>query len=306
MSQFTGSTFGKYSRMYLIVLGAIFLVVGLVVIATLASVPYAGGGMVLMGGIFAAVGAILILIGVIIGRGAAATDQLLATGLAGTATVSGLTQTGMYLNDQPQVAMDLLVDVPGRAPYPARHHEFVPLILLGRLSSGAPLAVRVDPADPQRLTVDWQSTGLAAPAAAAVGAASAASAASVGGTVDETLSQVQAALTASGVQGVAPPFAMAEQANFTVEQLRDYLRSSGLEASATVDTLEDTGRIQGDERVYAMEMTLNIPGQAPKKLPKSVAMVPITQSFKLKQGMTVPVRYAAQNPDLLMVEWDKI
>ena len=108
------------------------------------------------------------------------------------------------------------------------------------------------------------------------------------------------------MQGVAAPFAMAEQANFTVEQLRNYLRSSGLEASATVDTLEDTGRIQGDERVYAMEMTLNIPGQAPKKLPKSVAMVPITQSFKLKQGMTVPVRYAAQNPDLLMVEWDRI
>ena len=46
--------------------------------------------------------------------------------------------------------MDLLVSIPGRAPYQARRKEFVPLILLGRLSSGPPLPVKVDPADPQR------------------------------------------------------------------------------------------------------------------------------------------------------------
>jgi hypothetical protein len=55
-----------------------------------------------------------------------------------------------------------------------------------------------------------------------------------------------------------------------------------------------------------MEMTLNIPGQAPQKLPASAAMVPISSSHKLFQGMNVPVRYEATNPNLLMVEWDKI
>ncbi len=310
MSQFSGSTFGRYSRLYLIVLGAIFLIAGLIVIPTLGGIPYAGGGMVLMGGIFAAVGAILIVIGIVIGRGAAATDGLLATGIPAAATITGLTQTGMYLNDQPQVSMDLTVNLPGRAPYQAKHHEFVPLILLGRLTSGAPLSVRVDPANPQRLAVDWNGTGFAAAPMTAPAmqppAMQPSATAPATGSVDESLGQVQAALAASGVPGVAQPFAMAGQANYTVEQLRNYLRTSGLEATATVDSLEDTGRIEGDERVYAMEMTLNIPGQAPKKLPKSMAMVPITQSFKLKQGMTVPVRYAAANPDLLMVEWDKI
>ena len=29
-------------------------------------------------------------------------------------------------------------------------------------------------------------------------------------------------------------------------------------------------------------------------------------SHKLFQGMSVPVRYAAENPNLLMVEWDKV
>jgi hypothetical protein len=55
-----------------------------------------------------------------------------------------------------------------------------------------------------------------------------------------------------------------------------------------------------------MEMTLNIPGQPAQKLPASAAMVPLTASHKLFQGMNVPVRYAAENPNLLMVEWDKI
>jgi hypothetical protein len=319
VSQFTGSSFGRYSKLYLIVLGAIFLVVGIGLIVALGGAPYVGDGMVLTGGIFAIVGGVLIVVGLIVGRSAAATDQLLATGIAGQATITGLTQTGMYLNDQPQISMDLTVNLPGQAPYAAKHHEFVPLMLLGRLSSGAPLVVRVDPANPQHLAIDWQSTGFAstyvaamqspaAPSTAAAGAAMGGSAAGqpAVGAVDESLSQVQAALAASGVQGVAAPFATAEQGNYTVEQLRAYLRANGLPATGTIDTLEDTGQIKGDERIYVAEMTLNIPGQAPKKLAKSAFMVPITQSYKLRQGMSVPVRYAAENPDLLTVEWDKI
>jgi hypothetical protein len=123
--------------------------------------------------------------------------------------------------------------------------------------------------------------------------------------VDESLAQVQAALASSGMQA-ANPFSMPGQQNLTVEQLRAYLRASGLQATALVDSLEDSGRVVGDERLFTMEMTLNIPGQAPKKLPKSAAMVPILSAYKIHQGMTVPVRYAAENPDLLMVEWDKI
>ena len=73
-----------------------------------------------------------------------------------------------------------------------------------------------------------------------------------------------------------------------------------------MDKLEDTGKIVGDDRLYTMEMTLNIPGQAPQKLPSSAAMVPVAVSHKVFQGMNVPVRYAAENHDLLMVEWDKI
>jgi len=310
MSQFTGSTFGSYSRVYLIILGAIFLVVGIGVAIALGNLPYAGGGMLLMGGIFAIVGAILIVAGVIVGRGASSTNTLLQTGIAGTATITGLTQTGVFFNDNPQIQMNLLVQLPGEVPYAASHREIVPLMLLGRLSSGAPLAVRVDQMDRSKIAIDWSSTGsVAPPAATMAGMPQMAAAAGAPATAqpDESLAQVQAALTgSSGGMQVAQPFSTPDQANYTVEQLRAWLRQNGLEAKAHIDKMEDTGQVVGDERVYKMEMTLNIPGQAPQQLPASAAMVPVAKSYKLFQGMDVPVRYAAENHDLLMVEWDKI
>lgn len=121
-----------------------------------------GGGMLIMGGTFVFVGAVMSLVGFMAARSARATAQLLSSGLPGRATITGLTQTGVYMNRNPQIAMDLTVDVPGHAPYPAKHREFVPLMVVGRLTTGAPLSVRVDPANPQRLAIDWSSSVFAA------------------------------------------------------------------------------------------------------------------------------------------------
>jgi hypothetical protein len=269
---------------------------------------------------------VVIIAGLIAGKNAARTDQILQTGIPGTATITGLTQTGVYVNENPQIAMNLLVQLPGEVPYAANVRQVVPLMLLGRLSSGAPLSVRVDQMDRSKVEIDWQSTGFAAPspmyaaaqqpamaamagapAMAAAPAAMPASQPTMGGQQDESLAQVQAALAGSaGGMQVANPFSNQQQANYSVEQLRAYLRQNGLQAQAHVDRLEDTGQIVGDERVYKMEMTLNIPGQSPQKLPASAAMVPVAVSHKLFQGMNLPVRYAAENHDLLMVEWDKV
>jgi len=320
---FSGSTFGKYSRLWLIITGGILLAVGLVMAVTLGGIPFAGGTMIATGGILGVVGLVLIVIGLVVGRRAAAVDQLLTTGIPGMAQITGLTQTGMYLNEQPQISMNLVVTIPGRGPYGATHKSFVPLILLGRLSSGAPLAVRVDPADPQRIAVDWQNVGFMAPpmgapmtgmqpsmgtqptmGAAPLQTATAGEPSSSSG-VDESLSQVQAALAASGA-AAATPFATADQGNYSVEQLRDYLRTSGLQGEARIDKLTDTGQIVGDERLYTMQVTLELPGQAPKQLAESAAMVPLRAMHKVHVGWKVPVRVAADNPNLMMFEWDKV
>src|SRR3954452_1627748 len=322
---FTGSTYSGYSRFVFFLLGGIFLVVGLGLIIGLGSIPFAGGAMVTTGAIFVVVAIIVIIAGLLAGRNASKTNQVLQTGIAGSATITGLTQTGVYLNDQPQIRMNLLVQLPGEVAYAATHQEFVPLMLLGRLSSGAPLSVRVDQMDRSKIVVDWQGTGFAAPqqqpfpqqqpmmaggvpmTAPGFQPIAPAYAAAPGGQMDESLAQVQTALggSAGGMQ-VANPFSQPGQQNLTVEQLRAYLGQNGLEASAHVDQLEDTGQTVGDERVFKMQMTLSIPGQAPSTLPASAAMVPVAVSHKLFQGMTLPVRYAAENHDLLMVEWDKV
>ncbi len=189
---FTGSTMGKYSRLWLFVIGIIMLVLGISFIVGLGWIPFAGGAMVLTGGILAAVGIALIVVGIIVSRRAAAVDQILTTGTAGTAQVTGVTQTGMYLNEQPQLDLQLMVSIPGKAPYPARHKSFVPLMLMGRVTSGQPLAVRVDPMDPQKLVVDWQSSGFASapmgmPMAGAMPMTGAAPAATTFSGVDESL-----------------------------------------------------------------------------------------------------------------------
>jgi hypothetical protein len=129
--------------------------------------------------------------------------------------------------------------------------------------------------------------------------------AGAGGGVDESLNQVQAALAASGATA-ASPFSQPGQGNFSVEQLRAYLRGSGLQAQARIDKLTDTGQIVGDERLYTMQATLEGPGKAPQQLAESAAMVPLTAMHKVRVGATVPVRYAAENPNLMMFEWDEI
>jgi hypothetical protein len=307
MSQFTGSTFGNYSRFIFFLLGGIFVALGIGMFVTLGTIPFAGGTMQLTGGIFVVVGIILIVAGLLAGRGASRTNQILQTGIPGTATITGLTQTGMTFNDNPQISMNLLVQLPGEVPYAATHREIVPLMLLGRLSSGAPLSVKVDQMDRSKIVIDWSGTGFAAPQAGAVQmpAAPTGPGTTAGSGQDESLAQVQAALMGNA-SGAAPIFANPAQANLTVEQLRAYLRQNGLDASARVDSMADSGQTVGDERVYDMEMTLKIPGKPDQKLPKSRAMIPVSKSHKLFQGMTVPVKYEATNPDLLMVDWDKI
>ena len=293
MSQFTGGTIGSYSRLWLIITG----------------------------GFMALVGIVLIVIGIIVGRRAAATDALLATGTPGTATITGLTQTGMYVNENPQIRMQLLVSLPGQTPYATQHTEIVPLMLLGRLNSGAPLNVRVDPMNLNRVAVDWSSSGFSGSTSmidgvampmggvGAVPVSGASSAAATGATgapaMDESLAQVQAAMAASGMTAAAP-FQTAAQGNYTVEQLRAYLRASGQDASAAIDKLDDSGKVVGDEHLFTMEMTLKIPGQPDRKLPSSAAMVPAAKAHRLFQGMTVPVKYEATNPNLLMVDWEKV
>ena len=293
MSAFTCSTLARFASKWLIAVGALQLVLAAIFVAIGLAVPILTGTFLATAGFFAIVGIVLVGIGLRARGSAREADDLAASGLAGTATITGLTQTGMSLNDQPQVEMELLVSIPGRTPYQARRKEFVPFILLGRLSSGLPLPVKVDRTDPQTVIIDWEASGtVAAPPTSAGGET-------------ETLAQVQAALQASGLPAAAP-FASPEQGSYSVDQLRAIVRTTGLDGTATIDKLADTGEIIGDERLFTMQVTLHVPGQPDRQLQPSAAMVPISAADKVAIGQTIPVKVAPDNPNLVMFEWEKL
>lgn len=93
------------------------------------------------------------------GRAAAEAERIKAQGVAGTATILGMEQTGVTMNEQPQVRLRLQVSTQMHGAYEVTLKEWVPLMLLGTLTSGRPLPVKVDPADPQRVIIEWESAG---------------------------------------------------------------------------------------------------------------------------------------------------
>jgi hypothetical protein len=302
--RFESSTFGSYASKWLMGMAVFELALaGVFVLVGLAN-PEARFGLLLTAAILGLVAIGLLAVGLRSRARAASARRVLSTGTAGSATITGLTQTGMFMNENPQVEMDLMVQVPGRPPYAAKRKQFVPLILLGRLSTGSPLSVRVDPADPSNVEIDWDTP---LPVAATGGwwgapAAGVPTAVSSGG---ETLQEVQTALGASGLQA-EPAFAQADQAGYTVEQLRAHLRTNGLSGTATIDQLEDSGKVVRDDHLFTMQTTTNVPGHPPHQGRPSAALVPKDKVGRIHVGATLPVKVAPDNFDALMFEWDKI
>ena len=132
-------------------LGELFLG-GLFVYAGFATPDGRGAGF-LTGGILGGIGLIFLAVG----RGAARRDRLHDTGLHGTATIVGIFQTGLWANNNPVAVLTLDVQVEGYPSYRIKHREVVPQVMLGRLATGAALPVSVDPDNPSKVVIDWQS-----------------------------------------------------------------------------------------------------------------------------------------------------
>jgi hypothetical protein len=96
-------------------------------------------------------------------------EQLKQTGIPGKATILEMTQTGVYINEQPQVKLKLRVEGQGQQPYELEKRVTVPMIALGTLSSGQPLNVYIDRQDREQIVIDWFG-GAAAPTPGGPGA----------------------------------------------------------------------------------------------------------------------------------------
>jgi hypothetical protein len=306
---YRSSTMGRRGGPILIAVGVLQLVLGAGFALALGTMPYAGPWMLLTGAVLGVVGLALVAGGVVSLRRARDQDRISATGIPATGQITGLTQTGMQVNEQPVIAIEMLVHAQGRAAYPVRVREVVPLLLLGSLQQGS-LPLRVDPAKPDRVVIQWDQVGIGpvplAPNAVPSYLAPYGPGAppGPGAAADETLAQVAAAMPAA--TGAAPVFAKPAQAGLSIEQLRAHLRANGIAGVARIDQLADSGSTVGDERLFTMTTTVFVPEQIPYTSGPSAAMVPLEKVPRIAVGVELPVKVAPDNPNLVMFEWERV
>ncbi|MGH7770066.1 MAG: hypothetical protein ACREQP_21660 [Candidatus Binatia bacterium] len=82
-------------------------------------------------------------------------EEVLESGIAGSATIASLKETWLRFNDCPVVQFSLSVEA-GGAAYPVDIKQAVEPELLERLSPGSVVAVRVDRENHKKVVIDWQ------------------------------------------------------------------------------------------------------------------------------------------------------
>lgn len=114
-----------------------------------------GGGIIaLTCGITLVTTLITIVAIVLIRRAVGPNRGVLKSGIAGEATILSVRQTGVQVNDQPQVAFELEVRVPGRSPYQAQTKAVIPIINVPQFQPGNVIPVKVDPNKPDQVVFD--------------------------------------------------------------------------------------------------------------------------------------------------------
>lgn len=80
-------------------------------------------------------------------------SQLLATGLPAMGRVLQLMDTGMLVNNNPQVRIVVEVQMPGRPPYQADTTMIVSMLAVPRVQPGCVVNLKVDPMNPTRIAL---------------------------------------------------------------------------------------------------------------------------------------------------------
>lgn len=211
-------------------------------------------------------------------------ERLKQSGVPGQATILSMKQTGMYLNEQPQIELNLQITTSIHGTYQAKVKEFVPLMLLGTLTSGRPLPVMVDQADRTKFAINWENS--LQPAAAAMPAAAA-----VGGPAPRYASDA-----VSFAAPAAPPAASIS---------KEHILSTGREGEAKVISATPTGETDATGNpVFDFMLEVDIPGAGRVQAPAR-AGVPAGRIARLAPGKTVPMKIDRDNPAAMAVDWDR-
>jgi hypothetical protein len=221
---------------------------------------------------------------------AAEVSRLKAEGVSGEAVVLGLRQTGMYLNNQPQVELELQIDTVLHGSFRSKTKEYVPLVLLGALTGGAPLPVKVDRRNRDNFVIEWERVGPAR--------AREAGAPGLEGVSAQEWQRANADARAAFNRENA-----ASQAQRDAE--KQHILATGIEGKATILSATPTGQIDAQGRpVYDFVLKIEVPGRPPMQGPAR-AGVPPERAGQLEPGDTVPLRVDRENPTTMAIDWEK-
>jgi hypothetical protein len=81
--------------------------------------------------------------------------NLSMSGKDATASIVGVVQTGAMVNFQPSLQIDMTVFPEGGVPYPVSTTQVVDTVYLSKAVPGAQIKLKVDPADPNVVWIDW-------------------------------------------------------------------------------------------------------------------------------------------------------
>jgi hypothetical protein len=277
------------------------------------------GTFVLLGGIWMIVGIFLRFLGHRMKASYGKREQLRATGIPGQARILSMTQTGMYVNEQPQVQFQLQVEAPNRPAYQVTRKEIVPLISLGALQNGQPLPVKIDPKDDQNLIIEWEGPAPSAADPFAGTPWAAAGSPTTSGPVAGAYPGMQAI---QGIPGLAqlPMMQGVTGTHYTVdgpggqmdlgdlsqqqdvEAFKTRMKSIGQRGEATITEVTDTGMSVGENKLFVTSMTINVPGK-PAYESKSPSLVAPKRVPQLVVGATVPVYVDPTNPQVILADW---
>ena len=79
---------------------------------------------------------------------------IMKSGISAQATIQNVWQTGTYINNSPQVGMQLEVRPPTGVPYVAQVNAIIPLINIPQFQPGAVVPVKIHPTDPSKVALD--------------------------------------------------------------------------------------------------------------------------------------------------------
>ncbi len=83
----------------------------------------------------------------------ARSQYLLMSGIPAEATIREMRDTGLTVNEMPEIELDLDVRVPGRDEYRVTHRQIMAHSTLGQLKPGSTIPVHVDPQDQDSLMI---------------------------------------------------------------------------------------------------------------------------------------------------------